>query len=1000
VVLNRLLHDTARSRDALQRSRALDALGFSSGVAQSREQRRLLPALASAAPSASGSPEVTDSAIAVALVYGADAPDVELQIIALSAEVLSGQREFARLRQLAPRLGTLGAAFRDARPYLSTVLLAFDELLRGAGAHAKSRLVGALGLTPDIDLRLRTVDATTPQLADMVLANAARSWLEASDSTALVEATEFALRRGVSSTYALARALLRYTMSATENATARVLLALAPEFGEPPLDRYLTSARYPILFPTQREAIEQGLFDDASLVLATPTSSGKTFLAELRVALEIQRSGGRVIYLAPYRLLSRQVERDMAEGLEPLGWSVRDFGGDFDATLAQQLEAGDLPKLGVMTPERLDGLVRLADSDRSGSEAAREFLEDVSLFVLDEAQLLGRFDRGPRLDLLLSRVRRRFPEARHLALSGVIAGADDFARWLSDRGAVTSSRRPTGTVELLWDSDGTLYMRTPQGPRRVIDIDRPKKPIEATIALLQRVPDDLAPALVVEPRKDYAEDVVRRLHEADPKAGDRWRETHPDEVARLDEIADQALAAFGEDNDLARLIRAGLAFHHAGLPAHLLRGIELLTRRRALRVVAATTTVAEGAHLPFQIVLIPHLNFESARGRLERDLYLNIVGRVGRANVAAEGFVIVFASAARTLVHHVEEQLWTDVGAPLRGRLTDQFGETIEGFRAEREVNSQILAWLGDRENRVEDQPRVLAQSTFSYATATAPDRERLVQRIARTMSNLETYGFAQAASPYRLTTLGERARLAGLAPRSCLRLDNALSDELRETLIGLVDVTRISSDAATAIAALLLETEEVLERTLWFRRATAGAEGVDPVFLLRELATARRDWPRSEQMFQVDLVLLAQWIGGSKFVELGTIPPTFRKPALFSATTPSARAAEAAEYFGNISYAASWTWAAALAMLGEAGEILPHWIRGAIEHGVPTEAAVELIERAEVSRDGAVIISNALADDWVTVEVLLAEAISDSELAGLGLTRYDRQRLRSLPRA
>src|SRR5205823_617367 len=107
--------------------------------------------------------------------------------------------------------------------------------------------------------------------------------------------------------------------------------------------------------------------------------------------------------------------------------------------------------------------------------------------------------------------------------------------------------------------------------------------------------------------------------------GDRWRKgLTADRLSLMNRVAEDARAAFGPTHPLPEWIKAGLAYHHAGLPAHLLRGIERLAGSKSLRALGATTTVAEGAHLPFRVVIIPHLNFESPSRRLEKDLYLNI----------------------------------------------------------------------------------------------------------------------------------------------------------------------------------------------------------------------------------------------------------------------------------------------------------------------------------------------------------------------------------------
>ena len=119
-------------------------------------------------------------------------------------------------------------------------------------------------------------------------------------------------------------------------------------------------------------------------------------------------------------------------------------------------------------------------------------------------------------------------------------------------------------------------------------------------------------------------------------------------------------------------MESGVAFHHAGVPTHVLQQVESLAQRRLLRIVCATTTVAEGADLPFRVVVIPHLNFPGPSRRLDRDLYQNIIGRAGRANVSVEGLVFILDSDARTLTNVVRSSLWRNTTADrVRGRQGD-----------------------------------------------------------------------------------------------------------------------------------------------------------------------------------------------------------------------------------------------------------------------------------------------------------------------------------------
>jgi len=58
------------------------------------------------------------------------------------------------------------------------------------------------------------------------------------------------------------------------------------------------------LYPPQADAIETGVLDGRNLVLASPTASGKTLIAELCALKHILERQGKVLYLTPLRALT------------------------------------------------------------------------------------------------------------------------------------------------------------------------------------------------------------------------------------------------------------------------------------------------------------------------------------------------------------------------------------------------------------------------------------------------------------------------------------------------------------------------------------------------------------------------------------------------------------------------------------------------------------------------------------------------------------------------
>src|SRR5258707_12607325 len=75
------------------------------------------------------------------------------------------------------------------------------------------------------------------------------------------------------------------------------------------------------LWPSQLEAARRSIDPKDDLVIALPTSAGKTRIAELCI-LRALADDKRIIYVTPLRALLAQVERVLARTFVPLGAAV------------------------------------------------------------------------------------------------------------------------------------------------------------------------------------------------------------------------------------------------------------------------------------------------------------------------------------------------------------------------------------------------------------------------------------------------------------------------------------------------------------------------------------------------------------------------------------------------------------------------------------------------------------------------------------------------------
>ena len=169
----------------------------------------------------------------------------------------------------------------------------------------------------------------------------------------------------------------------------------------------LVSAGVTELFPPQEEAIRAGALQGKNLLLASPTASGKTLVAELCALKHVIEQDGKVLYLSPLRALASEkyiafkkynILRKANEGHVRVGIST----GDFDSS---DPWLGKLDVI-VTTNEKCDSLLRHRVS----------WIDNISLVVADEIHLLDNVDRGPTLEVVLARLLQVNSDIQILAL--------------------------------------------------------------------------------------------------------------------------------------------------------------------------------------------------------------------------------------------------------------------------------------------------------------------------------------------------------------------------------------------------------------------------------------------------------------------------------------------------------------------------------------------------------------------------------------------------------
>jgi len=462
------------------------------------------------------------------------------------------------------------------------------------------------------------------------------------------------------------------------------------------------------LYPPQAQAIERGLFSSRNMVIAIPTASGKTLIAELAMVHEIIK-GGKCLYTVPLRALANEKYREFRRWND-IGIEVAISTGDYESR-DDWLGNADII---ITTSEKADSLVR--------NQA--EWIGKVSLLVIDEIHLLDSAKRGAVIEILVAKLRKINPSLRIIALSATIPNADEIAEWLGAE-LVSSEWRPVPLFE------GAFY------PGRILRLNGGRiEEINSGRSIEEMVDETLkngGQVLIFESTRRYAESSAEKLAKV---AGDYCDDNR--------EIAEEILL----ENDgemsqkLARCVANGTAFHHAGLLSYQREIVESGFRERRIRVICATPTLSAGVNLPARRVIIKGMRrYESGTGNVLIGVgeYKQMAGRAGRPGLDEFGEAIILSKSRSEALNFIERYI---LGKP--ERITSKLG-------AENHLRFHTLSIISEEMANTQEEIEEFFSSTF-FAYQNEFTMRWEIQRI---ILQLEKWGFVNGGEVYSATEIG-----------------------------------------------------------------------------------------------------------------------------------------------------------------------------------------------------------------------------------------------------
>ena len=418
------------------------------------------------------------------------------------------------------------------------------------------------------------------------------------------------------------------------------------------------AARYP--FPLDGFQLEAIVALDAgdSVLVAAPTGSGKTVVAEYAVERALE-AGRKCFYTTPLKALSNQKFGDFVAryGAAKVGLLTGDNSINSEAPVV------------VMTTEVLRNMLY----EKSPT------LEGLMSVVMDEVHYLQDPYRGAVWEEVLIHLPL---SVSVVCLSATISNAEEFGEWVGTlRGptrVVIEERRPVPLQHhyligrdlhpMHVEHDGQLVPNP-----YVVSLDREEVRYKtyhrrgSGTAQHERIPRPReGHRRVYVPRREEvietlaAEGMLPAIYFVFSRAGcDRsveWlmggglRLTSREEAERIRDFAEMR-AAWMDDEDLRTLgfhdfvdaLAAGIAAHHAGMLPVFKETVEELFEAGLVKVVFATETLSLGINMPAKSVVIEDLwKFQGERHEiLTPGEYTQLTGRAGRRGIDELGHAVV-----------------------------------------------------------------------------------------------------------------------------------------------------------------------------------------------------------------------------------------------------------------------------------------------------------------------------------------------------------------------
>lgn len=390
------------------------------------------------------------------------------------------------------------------------------------------------------------------------------------------------------------------------------------------------------LSDVQFAALDAGVGRGESVLVASPTSTGKTHIALWAIASSLE-NGCNTVYLVTHRALAKQKFEDFKSLLKPgflgndspsLVIATGDYVEDADGNIpAEPLRA----PLIVATYEKY-----LAMLSASGIPASM----GTTTIVCDEIQLIGDKARGQNVEVLLTLLRNAGWK-QFVGLSAVLNEKDaaDLANWLSVTLVIQHAREKHLRYEC-WTTNGMAVSSSDKPDAIQEGIALPSGVecnVLAIVDSLLKCKSPPTPIIVFCMNKKSTYDLANSFYE---------RYLNPPKVQLS--LAFDGLPITSANTFLSKILEQRIASHNADLLDEERHVVEMHLLKKKVDVVFSTSTLAAGVNFPLGAAVFAKWDRWDQDTRtyipIETSEFHNMAGRVGRMGFGHEQGRIIFTA--------------------------------------------------------------------------------------------------------------------------------------------------------------------------------------------------------------------------------------------------------------------------------------------------------------------------------------------------------------------